>query len=201
MMKGFSVPLCSSLAIIKQSAAGTWGCGWIRRGEEEQSRMLSMSSTPQRRRRGREGGQHGSWFALCLYPLLYGFFSISFFLTFLLLLCLQLLSQICCIYCGISIFLENQILFCDCSTLMAQKASWYIKIKDQRSKYINHFLFRTPSYNWQHEFWHYFIYIYIYTFDQCFLYEFTYLRYVTLLSVTVYVPMCTVMSQHKILKI
>lgn len=88
MIKGFSAPLLSSLAISNRSVAGTWGCGWMRGEEEEQSRMLNMSSRPQRRRR--EGGQHGRLFTLCLSPLLRGslcffffFFSIPLSISFL----------------------------------------------------------------------------------------------------------------------
>lgn len=77
MIKGFSAPLLSSLAISNRSVAGTWGCGWMRGEEEEQSRMLNMSSRPQRRRR--EGGQHGRLFTLCLSPLLRGSLCFFFF--------------------------------------------------------------------------------------------------------------------------
>lgn len=88
MIKGFSAPLLSSLAISNRSVAGTWGCGWMRGEEEEQSRMLNMSSRPQRRRR--EGGQHGRLFTLCLSPLLRG--SLWFFFFFLFHPSLYLLS-------------------------------------------------------------------------------------------------------------
>lgn len=194
MMKGFSLPLCSSLAIIKQSAAGTWGCGWIRGGEEEQSRMLSMSSTPQRRRRGREGGQHGGWFALCLCPLLHGFFSISFFL---LLLCLQLLSQICCIHCGISIFLENQILYLWLFYSQYSKSKLIYKDEHPNTLTISYLEHLPITGSMSSDI----ILCVTYLTNRCFLYEFAYLRFVTLLSVAVYVPMCTVMSQHQILKV